>query len=1087
MARDTTVRNIHININGKEVVNSFAGISKAIRETHRDIANLNKNDADYVEQLAKHKATLHDLRIKYAETRAEIGRVPEVIKNTNSQLKDLGLNLIKGFTVGAIISKAIIEFQSAKETIIEFDQAQANLAGVMGTTKKGVAELTEDAKMYGATSSFTATQVSELQLELAKLGKTETEIKLMTKGVLDAAVALEAELGPAAELVGGQLNSFGEDASQAQRYADVMANSANISATSFESLATALPKVSAVAAQSNITFERTNAVLAVLADQNVAAETSGTGFRNILLESAKQGKHYESMLNEIANSTDATRVATEMFGKENATVAVILAKNFDKVESATKKLEDSVGSAAALAETKLDSITGAQQLFNSAWEGMILSFDDGNGVISEVIKKLYGLGIGIINLIAPAQKMSEATFKEQVELNELVRKITDTNIKNSKRLELIDELKESYPGFIDMIGDEELSNVNLNKILLKVNENYRERIRLQQKVEEIDDLTSIRDSYAGSSIETEEKLFKKLVEIQTKHQHNYKINQENLAKSANDYISVYGGQLTFWEKRQLNLLKKNLTFFQENEKRVNKLIEVEKKGLKEINTLEEERVKIKNEEGGSTPTGPSTNPNGGSPKKQNNTKAKIDTEKEIFERGEKEINEILQRSIENRELQLLEGFAKEEKQINQKYDREKEKYKNHTESLLLIEEARNNELNALKAKAEQQVKSLIESSQSKIEQSKLNSLQKEEFQINEKFKAEIEKYKGQTELIIQLEEARDAEIQAARERYQAESLARAEEIEQQNLLTKAELEAELEAENITKFEERSLFMLDRMHQIAMMELDIEREKQLQKLKIAGATAEEIAALEERFALQKQKMQQDHDRAEKQLRTQQVDWTKLTENQKLDAIKGAFNGAAEAFNEGSGAWKAAKIGETTIATYQSATNAYNSLAGIPIVGPALGAAAAALAVVTGLKNVQKISNTPLNKMPTHYFGGPTGSEGIGMSDGYGAITGMVHANEWVSPAFMTQSPRYAPIINWLENERQMQLNGVAGSSSNPFFDHPVFQALAIGVNHLTDTLSNGIVAHTYYGYEDVEKMENIKKEVEQSKSNAKIST
>src|SRR5690606_13188792 len=175
----------------------------------------------------------------------------------------------------------------------------ADVARVLEKSKKEIKELTEDAKRYGQTTSFTASEVSTLQLELAKLGKTEEEIKAMTKGVLDAAVALDAELGPAAELVGGQLNSFGEDASQAQRYADIMANSANISATSFESLATALPKVSAVAAQSNVTFERTNAILAVLSDQNVAAETAGTGFRNILLESAKNGKTYEEMLMKI--------------------------------------------------------------------------------------------------------------------------------------------------------------------------------------------------------------------------------------------------------------------------------------------------------------------------------------------------------------------------------------------------------------------------------------------------------------------------------------------------------------------------------------------------------------------------------------------------------------------------------------------------------------------------------------------------------------------------------------------------------------------------------------------------------------------
>jgi hypothetical protein len=54
-------------------------------------------------------------------------------------------------------------------------------------------------------------------------------------------------------------------------------------------------------------------------------------------------------------------------------------------------------------------------------------------------------------------------------------------------------------------------------------------------------------------------------------------------------------------------------------------------------------------------------------------------------------------------------------------------------------------------------------------------------------------------------------------------------------------------------------------------------------------------------------------------------------------------------------KAAGIAETIINTYKSAQAAYASLAGIPVIGPALGAAAAGAAIVAGIANVKKISN------------------------------------------------------------------------------------------------------------------------------------
>jgi hypothetical protein len=52
-------------------------------------------------------------------------------------------------------------------------------------------------------------------------------------------------------------------------------------------------------------------------------------------------------------------------------------------------------------------------------------------------------------------------------------------------------------------------------------------------------------------------------------------------------------------------------------------------------------------------------------------------------------------------------------------------------------------------------------------------------------------------------------------------------------------------------------------------------------------------------------------------------------------------------------KAAAIAQTTIKTYESATSAYAALAGIPYVGPALGAAAAGAAIAAGFANVQAI--------------------------------------------------------------------------------------------------------------------------------------
>ena len=59
-------------------------------------------------------------------------------------------------------------------------------------------------------------------------------------------------------------------------------------------------------------------------------------------------------------------------------------------------------------------------------------------------------------------------------------------------------------------------------------------------------------------------------------------------------------------------------------------------------------------------------------------------------------------------------------------------------------------------------------------------------------------------------------------------------------------------------------------------------------------------------------------------------------------------------------KGLKMAEAIQNTYSAAMGAYNSLAGIPIVGPALGIAAAAAATMAGAANVKAIAATKFNK-------------------------------------------------------------------------------------------------------------------------------
>jgi hypothetical protein len=81
-------------------------------------------------------------------------------------------------------------------------------------------------------------------------------------------------------------------------------------------------------------------------------------------------------------------------------------------------------------------------------------------------------------------------------------------------------------------------------------------------------------------------------------------------------------------------------------------------------------------------------------------------------------------------------------------------------------------------------------------------------------------------------------------------------------------------------------------------------------------------------------------------------------------------------------KAVNISSALIDTYKAATGAFQSLSGIPIVGPALGAVAAAAAVAAGLVNVKKIAAQKFDGGGSVSASAPSSGGG---STGAGSIT------------------------------------------------------------------------------------------------------
>lgn len=194
---------------------------------------------------------------------------------------------------------------------------------------------------------------------------------------------------------------------------------------------------------------------------------------------------------------------------------------------------------------------------------------------------------------------------------------------------------------------------------------------------------------------------------------------------------------------------------------------------------------------------------------------------------------------------------------------------------------------------------------------------------------------------------------------------------------------------------------------------------------AGAEAAVLAVQEQQeiASAQKRLGNTDKFRAQKELIEKKYDNLRLKTQEANDAaalasVSNTLSTAATLFKKGSSEYKVLATASALIDTYASANAAFKAVAGIPVVGPALGAAAAAVAIAAGLANVAKINSTDATGGVTgKYEGGFTGhGDPRQESLAVGGRPYKYHKEEYVVPHQVLQSPAGAALVNSLESMR-----------------------------------------------------------------------
>ena len=312
------------------------------------------------------------------------------------------MNQFRGIMLQTFGAYAIIRgIRNTINVLKEFESNMARVRAITDATDEEFKRLSDIARdMAKKGSIFSPATIAELQIELSKLGFTASEIGVATEPIVALATATGEDLAKAAEIAAATLRSFQLDASEMGRTIDVMAKSFTTSALDMSRWAEGAKYAAPVANALGWSVEDLGSIMAVLANRQIFGSLAGTSLRNIMIELNNESSTLYKTLELTDNSFEGfiealgraneeglgTTEMLEMIPRRALTAFTVLASSTKEVQRMRVALEDASGAVNEMAEIQLQTLASRLAITQNAWESLVVSIDEGSGVISTGIK-----------------------------------------------------------------------------------------------------------------------------------------------------------------------------------------------------------------------------------------------------------------------------------------------------------------------------------------------------------------------------------------------------------------------------------------------------------------------------------------------------------------------------------------------------------------------------------------------------------------------------------------------------------------------------------------------------------------------------
>ncbi|QOS90217.1 phage tail tape measure protein [Peribacillus sp. JNUCC41] len=321
----------------KSLVDEQQKLNASFNTLNRKISTVHPSIGKLADDIGKAESKLRGLSDRAMTTGSTINETGRSISSSFS-----GMTLAGGLGLGYTIKQAA-----------DFEQAMADIKALMSP---------QEWKQYGKQMNGLVNQLGletkysnkEVAIGMQELIKAGVDLDAIMSGGLKSALSLatagELELGQAAEIASTVLNSFRDDNIDMAKAADLLAGSANASATSVEEMNYSLSQVSSVAGPVGFSFADTNTALAVFAQAGLKGSDAGTSLKTMIMRLSPQTDAAATMMDELGIATTNTTAGYKYLVEKGIQPASRTIPDLDKAFKELAKQE--LGSGASKAKLR---------------------------------------------------------------------------------------------------------------------------------------------------------------------------------------------------------------------------------------------------------------------------------------------------------------------------------------------------------------------------------------------------------------------------------------------------------------------------------------------------------------------------------------------------------------------------------------------------------------------------------------------------------------------------------------------------------------------------------------------------------------